>query len=263
MNKIDNKFKELKKKHKKALIPFITVGDPDINTTEKIVINMVKHGSDIIELGIPYSDPLADGPIIQKSSQRSLKNGIKVKDIMKISLKIRKKVQVPLIYLVYYNSVFVYGVENFIIDSHKAGIDGIIIPDLPIEERTDIINIANKYDMYLIPLVAPTSNERIKNIVKGGGGFVYCVSKNGVTGIGGKMIDMDSYISTINKYTNLPKAVGFGISGPEMANKLKQYYDGVIIGSAIINVISKSKDNCEAIENTGKFIDDIRKALDN
>lgn len=262
MNRIDEKFRNLKSENKKALIMFLTAGDPDFNWTKKIVLNVCKAGADIVELGIPYSDPLADGPVIQNSSQRALENGAKIVDIMNCASQIRKNTEVPLVYLVYYNSIFKYGIENFLKDSSKSGIDGIIIPDLPVEERKSIIDVSLKFNIHLIPLVAPTSKKRIKSIVTSGGGFVYCVSKNGVTGIDESIkTDMKEYMDMIEEYTQLPKAIGFGIKNSEMASKLKNYCDGVILGSAFVDMIDKSNDIDEAIKNTVKFTRELRKSI--
>lgn len=262
MNRIDEKFQLLKEKNEKAMIPFVTAGDPDLDTTIELVLAMEEAGADIIELGIPYSDPLADGVIIQQSSTRALNNGAKITKIMDIVKEIRKKTEVPLVYLVYYNSVFKYGIEKFIEECSSVGIDGIIIPDLPIEERKDIIEVADNYGVYLIPLVAPTSKERIKSIVNNGKGFVYCVSTNGVTGVRQELsTNIEEYMNVVAQYTDLPKAIGFGVSGPEMARELKDYCDGVIVGSAIVRKVAEAKDGEEAAENVRKFIYEIKNAL--
>lgn len=263
MNRIDLKFEELKKQNKKALIPFVTAGDPSLESTVNIVLEMDKKGADIVEIGIPYSDPLADGPIIQGSSQRAIERGAKIKNIMEVVKKIRDKSDIPLVYLVYYSSIFKYGLEEFIFKASDCGIDGIIIPDLPIEERNDIINISKKYGIYLIPLVAPTSKKRIKEIAGLGAGFVYCVSKNGVTGVGEQIkTDIKEYMELVGSYTKLPKALGFGISGPDMAKKFKPYCDGIIIGSAIVNMIYKCENEKDILEKVGTFISKMKESLE-
>lgn len=261
MNRIDLKFNELRKNGEKALIPFITAGDPNLDTTVDIVLAMEEAGADIIELGIPYSDPLADGVTIQASSNRALKNGAKIVKIMDTVKRIRKKTQVPLVYLVYYNSIFKYGMEKFMKESNESGIDGIIIPDLPIEERKDIIAIGEKYDVDIIPLVAPTSKERIKNIVKDAKGFVYCVSVNGVTGVRNDIsTNVEEYMNTISEYTNLPKALGFGISSSEMAAGFKPYCEGIIVGSAVIKKIENGKNKEDIINHVRKFVEELKMA---
>lgn len=262
MNRIDLKFKELRENNKKAMLSFITAGYPDMETTVELVPAMERAGADIIELGIPYSDPLADGPVIQASSIKALSRAIKIKDIMEGVKTIRKNSNIPLIYLVYYNSIFKYGVEKFIENAHCAGIDGLIIPDLPIEERAEITRIGDKYNVYIIPLVAPTSKERIEKIVRNGKGFVYCVSTLGVTGVRQDiMTDIKEYMSIVSSYTNLPKALGFGISGAGMAKKFGPYCDGIIVGSAIVKIIGDSKGKEEIISNVSKFVADIKSVL--
>lgn len=262
MNRIEAKFKELKEKNEKAMIPFVTAGDPDLDTTIEMVDAMEKAGADIIELGVPYSDPLADGPTIQASSARALNNGTTISKIMDTVKKIRLKTQVPLVYLVYYNSVFKYGIEKFIKECAESGIDGVIIPDLPIEERKDILEIANKYNICLIPLIAPTSKERIKNIVKNASGFIYCVSTNGVTGARNEIkTDLDEYMSIVSQYAQIPKALGFGISSAEMADQLKGYCDGIIIGSAIVKKASEAENKAEAIKDVENFVGEVKNVL--
>lgn len=261
MNRIDKKFNELKKINKKALITFITAGDPNLQTTQELVIAMESAGADIIELGIPYSDPLADGITIQASSARALKAGAKIINIMSTVKKLREETQVPLIYLNYYNSVIKYGLEKFIKQCNESGIDGLIIPDLPVEERADIIKVCDKYRVYLIPLVAPTSKERIKSITKDGKGFVYCVSISGVTGTRNKInTNIKEYMLEVSKYTDMPKALGFGISSAEMVHQFKPYCDAIIVGSAIIKKIEQSKTPNEAVQNVKKFTLELAKA---
>lgn len=262
MNRIEAKFQELKEKNEKAMIPFVTAGDPNLNTTIDLVYAMEKAGADIIELGVPYSDPIADGPTIQASSQRSLGNGTTIAKIMDTVKTIRLKTEVPLVYLVYYNSVFKHGIERFIRECSESGIDGVIIPDLPIEERKDILAISDNYNVCLIPLIAPTSKERIKNIVKNASGFIYCVSTNGVTGVRNEIkTNLDEYMSIVSQYAEIPKALGFGISSSKMAKELKGYCDGIIIGSAIVKKVDESKDKDEAIKNVMDFVREVKDVL--
>ncbi|AND84819.1 tryptophan synthase subunit alpha [Clostridium tyrobutyricum] len=262
MNRIDAKFKELKAKNEKAMISFITAGDPDFETTAELVYSMEKAGADIIELGVPYSDPIADGPTIQKSSARSLKHGTTILKIMNCVKSIRSNTEVPLVYLVYYNSVFKYGIEKFISQCREVGIDGIIIPDLPIEERKDILKITDKYEVALIPLIAPTSKERIKKIVSNASGFIYCVSSNGVTGARSEIsTNMDEYMGIVSNCTDIPKAIGFGISNAKMAENLKKYCDGIIIGSAIVKKVDEIEDREEMLENVKAFVKSVKAVL--
>lgn len=262
MNRIDLKFKDLKNKGEKAMISFITAGDPDFKITEELVYGMEEAGADIIELGIPYSDPIADGVTIQKSSARALKNGTTISKIMQCVKSIRVNTEIPLVYLVYYNSVFKYGINRFIEECKKVGIDGIIIPDLPIEERKEILNIADKFEIALIPLIAPTSKERIEKIVTNASGFIYCVSTNGVTGARSEInTDIKAYMDTVSKFTDIPKAIGFGISSAKMAKELKEYCDGIIIGSAIVKKVDESENTEEMLKNVKGFVSEVKKVL--
>lgn len=262
MNRIYLKFKDLKNKGEKAMISFITAGDPDFKITEELVYGMEEAGADIIELGIPYSDPIADGVTIQKSSARALKNGTTISKIMQCVKSIRVNTEIPLVYLVYYNSVFKYGINRFIEECKKVGIDGIIIPDLPIEERKEILNIADKFEIALIPLIAPTSKERIEKIVTNASGFIYCVSTNGVTGARSEInTDIKAYMDTVSKFTDIPKAIGFGISSAKMAKELKEYCDGIIIGSAIVKKVDESENTEEMLKNVKGFVSEVKKVL--
>lgn len=262
MNRIDKRLNSIRELGNKTLITFITAGDPDIDSTYELVLTMEKAGADVVELGIPYSDPLADGPTIQASSARALKSGVKIPDIMNIVKKIRKKSNIPLVYLVYYNSIFKYGIEKFITESNNAGIDGFIVPDLPIEERKDIIEEADKYGIYLIPLIAPTSKERIKQITQYGKGFVYCVSTTGVTGVRQDIeTNIKEYMEMVSQYTNLPRALGFGISGPDMADRFKHYCDGIIVGSAIVERVANAHNKIEMLSEVKNFVSSLKKVL--
>ncbi|HHV96894.1 MAG TPA: tryptophan synthase subunit alpha [Clostridiaceae bacterium] len=265
MSRISEKFRELKRMNKKALIAFVTAGDPTINGTIQIVEELERGGADIIELGIPYSDPIAEGPVIQEANKRALMNDIKIKDIMNMVREIRNKVKVPLIYLLYYNCILQYGIEKFFEECMECGIDGLIIPDLPFEELSEIEDVSTKYEdiIDVITLVSPTSGERIKRIAKRARGFLYCVSSLGVTGEREKFsTDFNEFFSVINDSTSIPKAIGFGISTPEHVKMLKGYSDGLIIGSAIVRRIGESTTIEEAVKNVGEFVASLRKALD-
>jgi tryptophan synthase alpha chain len=263
MNRIDKKFNELKEKNKKALISFLTAGDPTLADTISIVKEMEKRGADLIEIGIPYSDPIAEGPVIQQANARALKNDIKIKNIMDAILGLRKDVTVPIVYLLYFNCILQYGPDNFFSDCRKFGVDGVIIPDLPFEEQGEIEEIAQKYSIHIITLVSPTSKERIEKIAKNAKGFLYCVSSLGVTGVRKDFnTDFEEFFFYINKVTNIPKALGFGISTPEHVEKLKGYCDGLIIGSAIVKIIGESENGEAAVRNVGGYINKLRMALD-
>ena len=263
MGRIEDKFEELKKLNKKALITFVTAGDPDIETTISIVEEMERQGADIIELGIPYSDPIAEGPVIQAANERALKQGLKIKDIIASVKRIRSSVKVPLLFLMYYNCILQYGPDRFFSDCSSAGLDGLIIPDLPFEERSEIEEYSDKYGIVIITLVSPVSNERIERIARNAKGFLYCVSSLGVTGVRNDFkTDFEEFFSYINKACSIPKAIGFGISTAEHVALLKGYCDGLIVGSAVVKCVEKSSTPEEAIFNVGVYVKELRAALD-
>lgn len=263
MSRIDDKFNELRKIGKKALITFITSGYPDLDFTADIVKEMERQGADIIELGIPYSDPIAEGPAIQKANVRALINGVRINHAMKAVSRIRKDVNVPLVYLLYYNCILQYGADRFFQDCVTSGIDGVIIPDLPYEERSEIDSIASAYPVDIISMVSPTSRERIEQIAANARGFLYCVSSLGVTGMRSEFnTDFREFFSYIDKASTIPKALGFGISTPEQIRQMKGYCDGLIVGSAIVRLAEESSTRDEAITNIGSFVRLLRKAMD-
>lgn len=263
MSRIESKFCELKKANKKALITFITAGDPSLDTTKKLVIEMENRGADLIELGIPYSDPIAEGPVIQRANARALKNGLKISNIMSAVKELRQSVKVPLIYLLYFNCILQYGPENFFIDCKNSGIDGVIIPDLPFEEQGEIKQAAETNDVDIVSLVSPTSKSRIEKISKGAKGFLYCVSSLGVTGVRSEFsTNFEEFFSSIGKYCSIPTAIGFGISTPEHIKALRRYSDGLIVGSAVVRQVENSSNEEETVQRVGTFVSTLRKALD-
>ncbi|MGN0577722.1 MAG: tryptophan synthase subunit alpha [Ruminiclostridium sp.] len=260
MNRIEKCFSDLKERNEKALITFITAGDPDLEATEKAVFEMFGNGADIIELGVPFSDPVAEGVTIQKSSLRSLKNGTNLTKIFETVKRIREKTEKPLILMMYINTIFVYGTDRFFADCKQYGIDGVIVPDMPFEERDEVQESAEKYGVLNINLVAPTSRNRIEKIATESKGFLYCVSSTGVTGVrSGYTTDFDDFFGTIKKYAKCPCAVGFGISGPEQAKKMSGYCDGVIVGSAIVRIFEEK--GSEAPKAAGEFVKSLKDAL--
>lgn len=260
MNRIEKCFSDLKARNEKALITFITAGDPDLETTERAVFEMFGNGADIIELGVPFSDPVAEGVTIQKSSLRSLKNGTNLTKIFETVKRIREKTEKPLILMMYINTIFVYGTDRFFADCKQYGIDGVIVPDMPFEERDEVQEFAEKYGVLNINLVAPTSRNRIEKIATESKGFLYCVSSTGVTGVrSGYTTDFDDFFGTIKKYAKCPCAVGFGISGPEQAKKMSGYCDGVIVGSAIVRIFEEN--GSEAPKAAGEFVKALKDAL--
>lgn len=260
MNRIDKIFNKLKSENKKALITYVTAGDPSIENTEEIIYAKERGGASIIELGIPFSDPLADGPVIQKAAQKALENGIKVNQVFKCIENVRKNTDIPLVFLVYFNTILAYGVEGFVKQCNNIGIDGLIIPDLPYEEQNEIMKYIKDSNVALIPLIAPTSKYRIKDIVKDKNGFVYCISSLGVTGMkDGFYKEVDEFLSLVRQYTNLPIAVGFGISTKEDIKRFSGLVDGVIVGSAIVKKVSDSKGNIIEIEG---FVKELKEGLE-
>lgn len=226
--------------HGKALIPFITCGDPDLNATEEFIHSVVEAGADLVELGIPFSDPTAEGPVIMEASARALAAGTTAEKIFDMVKKLRKSISVPMVFMTYANVLFAYGTEDFIRISKEIDIDGFILPDVPYEEKEEFESICKKYDRDLISLIAPTSNERISMIAREASGFLYCVSSLGVTGTRASITtDVGSMVETAKKVSDIPCAVGFGISGPEQAAAMAALSDGVIVGSAYMKLIAE------------------------
>ncbi len=263
MSRIDTLFEGLRKEGKKALIPFITAGDPSLETTKKMVARIADSGADMIELGVPFSDPLADGPVIQKSALRSLNNGTTLKKIIGLVKEIRKENSVPLVLMSSYNPVFVYGVEAFCRDAAKAGVDGVIIPDLPPEEAEDLTNYAGQYGIDTIFLLAPTScRARIKMISEKDRGFLYYVSMTGVTGSRLTAInEIQEKLEEIRSITDKPLCVGFGISNPEQAKEVAAISDGVIVGAAIVRMVEKFGEEEGLLDKVGELVRSLKSAI--
>lgn len=243
MNRIDVSFNKVKESNGKALIPFVTCGaDFTIEETADLVIELEKEGATVVEIGVPFRDPLADGPIIQNAYTKALTNGTKVKDVFRCVELIREKSEVPVVLMVYFNVVYFRGIENFMEEAAKSGVDGIIVPDVPLEERGELIKACEENNLYLIPLVARTSKDRIAAITKDAKGFVYCVSTNGTTG---ERTTLDSgtqeYLAEVRKIVDIPMCIGFGISSKEVVKEVKDYCDGVIVGSAIVKRMAEGK----------------------
>jgi tryptophan synthase alpha chain len=232
IEKIRNAFR------RKAFIPFITGFDPDIETTERLIFTLAEAGADIIEIGIPFSDPVAEGPVIEAADERALKAGCTVDKLFDMVKKIRKDIDIPLLFMTYYNPIFGYGAERFVSRCVDSGIDGLIVPDLPFDERDELKIYTDRTQIALISLIAPTSGERIETIAKASDGFLYCVSSLGVTGtrqnLGNHAKEM---IDRVRSVSDIPCAVGFGVSTPEAAAMTASYADGVIIGSAIVKIV--------------------------
>lgn len=223
-----------------AFIPFIVGGDPDIETTEKLLYALYEAGADIIEIGVPFSDPIAEGPVIETAYGRALKAGCTIDKLFDLVARVRANIPIPLLFMTYYNPIFAYGIDRFTEQCAANGLDGLIVPDLPFEERVELLDPCVKRGLELISLIAPNSGERIKNIAKNSSGFLYCVSSLGVTGERSELGNSASrMIKQAKQFTDLPCAVGFGISSPEQACKISEFADGVIIGSAIVRIVAE------------------------
>lgn len=244
----------------KAFIAFITCGDPNLETTAEVVRAAAQNGADLIELGIPFSDPTAEGPVIQGANLRALSGGVTTDKIFDFVQSIRRDVKIPMVFMTYANVVFSYDAEKFISKCQQVGIDGLILPDLPFEEKDEFQPICRKYGVDLVSLIAPTSENRVAEIAKEAEGFIYIVSSLGVTGTRSEIhTDIASMVSLIRANTNVPCAVGFGISTPEQAAKMASLSDGAIVGSAIIKIIEKySRD---AAKYVGEYVKSMKDAL--
>jgi len=242
--RISERFSRLKRDGKKAFIPYIMAGDPSLEKTRDIVLLFEECGADIVELGVPFSDLLADGPTIQRAAERSLKSGTTLRKVISLVQNLRRTTQIPLLLMTYFNPVFKYGVESFIADAVHAGVDGVIIPDLPPDEAKEFISFSRKTGLDTIFLLAPTSTEdRIEKVARSSSGFIYYVSITGITG-SNLLLDgsIEILLSKIRKHTRTPIAVGFGVSTPEEASKIAGTADGVIVGSAIVKRLFETPD---------------------
>ena len=244
----------------KAFIAFITCGDPDLATTEEAVKEAVRNGADLIELGIPFSDPTAEGPVIQGANIRALKGGVTTDKIFDFVRELRKEVTVPMVFMTYANVVFSYGSEKFIATCKEIGMDGLILPDVPFEEKEEFQSICDRYDIDFISLIAPTSENRIAMIAKEAKGFLYIVSSLGVTGTRTEIkTDLSSIMEVVRRNTDVPCAIGFGISTPEQAKKMAGLSDGAIVGSAIIKLLEKY--GTEAPKYVGEYVKSMKNAI--
>ncbi len=246
--------------NKKAFIAFITCGDPDLETTYRAVRAAVENGADLIELGIPFSDPTAEGPVIQTANYRALKGGVRTDQIFDLVRDLRSDITVPMVFMTYSNAVFSYGTEKFIKTCSEIKIDGLILPDLPFEEKDEFLPVCRRYGVDLISLIAPTSENRIAMIAKEAEGFIYIVSSLGVTGVRSEITtDLASIVTLIRENTDIPCAIGFGISTPEQAQKMASLSDGAIVGSAIVKLLEKHGRN--APKHIGDYVKQMKSAL--
>lgn len=244
----------------KAFIAFVTGGDPDLETTEQILYAMEEAGADLIEIGIPFSDPIAEGAVIQEANERALAAGCTTDKLFDTVRKAREKVTVPIVYLTYANAVVKYGKDKFMKRCVECGIDGLIIPDIPFEEKDELSGVCDAYGVDLISMIAPTSHERIKTIAKEAKGFVYCVSSMGVTGVRTEIkTDIGAMVKLVKEVTDTPCAIGFGIATPEQAEKMASLSDGAIVGSAIVKLVAKY--GKEAPKYVGEYVKSMKEAV--
>ncbi|MEW6183671.1 MAG: tryptophan synthase subunit alpha [Bacillota bacterium] len=258
MSRIKSAFEKLQARREKGLITYLTGGDPSLEKTFELILVMARAGADIIEIGIPFSDPMADGPVIQAASNRALAGGTTVSGVLRMTREVRRETEIPLVLMTYYNPVYQYGLEVFCRHAVDAGVDGLIIPDLPYEESRPLQEYADRCGLDLIPLVAPTSTpERVAAICSRARGFIYCVAVTGVTGMRREIeTDLEGLSSMVRTYANLPVTIGFGVSGPESALKIASFCDAVVVGSAIVNIIGQG-----AFGEVEKLTSELKSAL--
>lgn len=246
--------------NKKAFIAFLTAGDPDFETSVKNFKAVAEAGADLIEIGIPFSDPIAEGPVIQEADIRALEAGMTTDKVFELLKEVRKDVDIPIVFMTYANPVFHYGADRFFKNASEAGADGIIIPDCPFEERHEFDEVAAKYGMDFISMIAPTSEDRIKEIAAQAKGFIYVVSSLGVTGVRSEIkTDLESIIKLIKEATDTPAAIGFGISTPEQAAKMSKAADGVIVGSAMVRIVASEGVN--APEKLAEYVKNMKAGM--
>ena len=247
--------------NKKALIIFITGGDPCLETTEKLIPEMVSAGADVIEIGIPFSDPVSEGPVIQAASERALANGTTTDKLLEMVKRLRRTVSIPILFMTYLNPIYVYGKERFLSACRESGINGIIVPDMPYEEKGELAEDCTRFGISLVSMVAPTSSERVAMIAREAEGFLYCVSSLGVTGMRSEIKSgIETIVAEAKKHTDIPCAIGFGVSHAEQAKKMAKIADGVIVGSAVVKIIEQYGNDC--IEPVKQFVKSLKDAVE-
>ena len=255
MSRIGNAFK-----NGKAFIPFVTGGDPSLDVTEQLIYAMTEAGADLIEIGVPFSDPVAEGVVIQDANERALAAGCTTDKLFDLVAKVRKTVEIPIVFLTYVNPIYTYGKEAFLKKCRECGLDGLIVPDLPYEEKGEILPECEKYGVDPISLVAPTSHERVKLIAREAQGFLYCVSSLGVTGVRSEIrTDIGEMVSLAKSVSGVPCAVGFGISTPEQAKKMAEVSDGAIVGSAIVKIVAEH--GADAVPYVADYVKRMKEAV--
>ncbi len=255
MSRIEQAFQ-----NKKAFIPFITGGDPTLDVTEQLLYAMEEAGADLIEIGIPFSDPIAEGVVIQEANERALSAGCTTDKLFDMIKRARQKVTVPMVFLTYLNPIYTYGKEKFMKHCAGCGIDGIIVPDMPFEEKAELSGVCGEYGVDIISLIAPTSKERIRMIAKEAKGYIYCVSSLGVTGVRSEIkTDIAGMVRLVRETAEVPCAVGFGISTPEQARKMADVSDGAIVGSAIVKIVAQYGADC--VPHVAEYVKTMKEAL--
>jgi tryptophan synthase alpha chain len=264
MGRIEDKFRTLREKQEKTLVAYLTAGYPRLDATREIVTALEKAGADIIELGVPFSDPTADGPIIQAASQKALKGGTTLERVMDLVSEVRKTSEIPIVLFGYYNPIFAYGNERFAKEAAAVGVDGILVVDLPFDEARELKCFTDPKGIDFISLIAPTTGEeRIKKITKAASGFLYFVSVTGVTGTRKPVIeDVKEGVVRIKRVSSLPVVIGFGISTPVQAAEIAPLGDGVVVGSALIKKIQEGEEKGALIDSVSSFVKDLKKAMD-
>lgn len=255
MNKIKEAFE-----NKKAFIPFITGGDPSLDITKKLLPAMQEAGADLIEVGIPFSDPIAEGPVIQEADERALGAGCTTDKLFDAIKEVKDEMHVPMVFMTYINAIYTYGKEKFMERCVECGMSGVIVPDMPYEEKEELSGVCRKYGVELVSLIAPTSNERIQMIAKAAEGFLYCVSSLGVTGVRSEITtDIGEMINKVREVTDIPCAVGFGISTPEQAKEMASVSDGAIVGSAIVKIVAQYGEAC--VPHVAEYVKTMKTAI--
>lgn len=265
MNRIDATLARCRREERKALVMFLTAGDPTMATTEALIPAIAEAGADILEIGVPFSDPMADGPTIQAASERALASGANLRDILEMIRRVRVRCDIPVVLFSYYNVLMRYGVDRLANDSTKAGIDGWLVVDVPAEEAAEIRPALDAHNLHLIPLMAPTTpDKRARRVLTQAGGFVYYITVTGVTGARKDVPpDLTDRLQALKRITDLPVMAGFGVSSPEMARKVSRHADGVVVGSALINLVSRAGSCAEAVAAARDFVGSLARALRN
>ncbi len=263
LDRVAGVFKENSKRREKTLIIYFCAGDPDLETTKKLVLTAAAEGADVVELGVPFSDPIADGPAIQAASTRALKAGTNLPKILEMVSEVRARTEVPIILMSYYNPLLRFGFDSFAVQASSCGVDGLIVPDLPLEESEELRSTIHKKNISMIPLVAPTTpQKRLGSILASARGFIYCVSLTGVTGARKNIAPgIPQYLTRVKKQSSYPVALGFGISTNEQAREAASWCDGVIVGSAVVNLVASYSGSQDLLREVSRFIGGLKKAV--